>query len=133
MTKTTPQNKQPIPTMIVSRPGIMQQSLRASLAACDGIIVIASPADGLTALRLARQHQPGLLVIDSNLLDEEVDALIVAVKSEQPAIRCLVFVRSSQQETQILAAGADAVALRNSSRQQLQAALAGLGCLVNNP
>ena len=83
--------------MIVPRPGIMQQSLRASLAACDGIIVIASPGDSLTALRLARQHQPGLLVINSNLLDKERGGCFDrGGQSEQPAIRCLVFVRSSQ-------------------------------------
>jgi DNA-binding NarL/FixJ family response regulator len=114
----------PIPTVIVSRPGVMQQSLRASLATCHEIAVIASSGDGLTALCQVRQHQPGLLVIDSNLLEEEVVALISVVKTELPATRCLVFIRSGQQDKQLLAAGADAVALRNGSPQQLQTLLA---------
>jgi DNA-binding NarL/FixJ family response regulator len=123
MINTIPGNNQPVPTIVVSRPGIMQQSLRSSLGACDGIAVIASSGDGLTALGQVRQHRPGVLVIDSNLLDEEVEALIAAVKAEQPAIRCLVFIRSRHQETQMLASGADAVSLRDVSCQQLQALL----------
>ena len=124
MTNTSYKNNQPIPTVIVSRPGIMQQSLRASLATYPEIAVIAASGDGLSALCQVRQYQPGLLVIDSNLLKEEVVALLSAVKTEQPATRCLVFMQSRQQQKQILAAGADAVALRNGSAQLLQTLLA---------
>jgi DNA-binding NarL/FixJ family response regulator len=123
LTETVSDNGQPIPTIVVSRPGVMQQSLRSSLGACGGIAVVASSGDGLTALGQVRQHRPGLLVIDSNLLDDEVGALITAVKSEEPAIRCLALVRSCAQETQMLASGADAVAHRDVSAQQLQAVL----------
>ena len=126
MIRTTSKTSQPVPTVIVSRPGIMQRSLRSSLAACGGITVIATSGDGLMALRQVTQHRPGMLVIDSNLLDEEVEALLAGAKTEHPAIRCLVFVRSSQQEAQVLALGADAVARRDGSAQQLQAALARL-------
>jgi DNA-binding NarL/FixJ family response regulator len=126
MIETTLQNRQPIPIALVSRPGIMQQSLRSALAACQGIAVVGSFGDGLTALRRVAQLGPGLLVIDSNLLDEEVEALIAAVKAEQPTIGCLVIVRSSQQQTRMLASGADAVVLRDISPQQLQAELARL-------
>ena len=128
MINPTPRRKQPVPTVIVSRPGIMQQSLRSSLAGCYGIAVIASFGDGLTAVSQVTKLQPGLLVIDSNLLDEEVEALIAAVKAEQPAIRCVVFARSSQHRARMLASGADAVALRHGSPQQLQAAM-GLPCV----
>ena len=126
MIETTQQNNQPIPAALVSRPGIMQQSLRASLASCQGIAVVASFGDGLTALRQVTKLQPGLLVIDSNLLEEEVEALIAAVKAEQPIIGCLVMIGSSQQGTRMLASGADAVVLRDVSPQRLHAELARL-------
>jgi len=127
MMKATPNPTQLVPTVIVSRPGIMQQALRSSLAACHGITVIASCGDGLTAVRQVAKLQPNLLVIDSNLLDEEVEALIAAVKAEQPATRCVVFVRSSQHRDRMLASGADAVTLRSVSPQQLQAVM-GVSC-----
>ena len=119
-----------MPTVIVSRPGIMQQSLRASLAACRGIVVVATSGDGLTALRQVALHHPDMLVIDSNLLDEEVEALLAAAKTEHSTIRCLVLTRSSQHTQQIMAWGADAVARRDESAQQLQSTLARL---VNIP
>lgn len=126
MIETALQGNSLVPVAIVSRPGIMQQSLRASVAACPRIAVIASCGDGLTALHQVRKLRPALLVIDSNLLDEEVEALIVAVKAEQPTIGCLVVVMSSRQEGRMLALGADAVMLRDVPPQKLHEALARL-------
>jgi DNA-binding NarL/FixJ family response regulator len=126
MIKTIPESSQPIPTVIVSRPGIMLQSLRASLAACPGIAVVASFGDGLTALNRLAGLQHGILVIDSNLLDEEVDALLGAVKVRQPGIRCLVVAQSRLRHQQLLVDGADAVILRNGSAHDLQQALSRL-------
>lgn len=101
----------------------MQQSLRAALAAYPWIVVVASAGDGLTALNYAAKHQPRLLVIDSNLLEEEVEALLAALKSRLPDTRCLVFSPSSQGIARLLAYGADAVIRRDSPAHELQAAL----------
>ena len=120
------ENSQPISTVLISRPGIMQQSLRSSLAACPHIAVVAISGDGLTALKQIMQHQPRLLVIDSNLLDEEVESLLAVARSEQPPICCLVYVSSAHQETAIQATGVDIVAHRNWSTQDLHSALGKL-------
>jgi DNA-binding NarL/FixJ family response regulator len=126
MIETALQNNPLVPVAVVSRPGIMQQSLRASLAGCPGIAVVASFGDGLTALNRLAGLQDGILVIDSNLLDEEVDALLGAVKVRQPGIRCLVVAQSRLRHQQLLVDGADAVILRNGSAQELQAVLSRL-------
>jgi DNA-binding NarL/FixJ family response regulator len=123
MIETTLQKHQPIPTAVVSRPGIMQQSLRSSLAACPLIAVMACYGDGLTALNQLTRVRTEILVIDSNLLEEEVDALLAALKATQPDIRCLVLVGSTWRRKQLLAEGADEVVLRNSSVQDLHDAL----------
>ncbi len=130
---TSVYHDQPIPTIVVSRPGIMQQSLRSSLAACPAIAVVASFGDGLTTLNHFTQFRPGILVIDSNLLDEEIDALLVAIKFKQPTVRCLVFLKTAQQERQMLAAGADAVTLRDVSMPQLQAIMSRLVQAARTP
>ena len=113
----------PIATIIVSRPGIMQQSLRASLAACTWITVVASLGDGLSALNHVAAHKPGLLVVDCNLLDEEVEALLDGVKHLQLPTRCLVLTRSHRQAIAALAHGADAALPHDGSFQELQAVL----------
>jgi DNA-binding NarL/FixJ family response regulator len=126
MSQTITQEKQSIPTVLVSRPGIMQQSLQAALENMQEIVLVALCGDGLTALRKVIHHRPGMLVIDSNLLDEEIKSLIEAVKDEQPDIRCLAFIRSIRKKKQAMLSGADAVALRDGSPQELQAALGQL-------
>jgi DNA-binding NarL/FixJ family response regulator len=126
MIETALQNNPLVPVAVVSRPGIMQQSLRASLAGCPGIAVVASFGDGLTALNRLAGLQDGILIIDSNLLDEEVDALLGAVKVRQPGIRCLVLAQSRLRHQQLLVDGADAVILRHDSAQELQAVLSRL-------
>ena len=118
MSESTPQPHSPMPTALVSRPGILQQSLRASLAACPGVEIVGAYGDGLTALNAVAEHAPALLVIDCNLLDEEVEALVAAVKARQTT-RCLVFTRSQQRDAWAWASGADAVIPRDGSLKEL--------------
>ena len=115
-----------VPTIVVSRPGVMQQALRTALSVCPSIEVLASAGDGLTALKQIEAHHPKLVVIDANLLPEECEALLVAVKLGEANARCLVFVQSSRDEPRMAAAGADAVLLRDNPAGELQAVLVRL-------
>lgn len=119
-------DQQAVPTIVVSRPGVMQQALRTSLSVVPAIVVVFSAGDGLTALRQIVAQHPALVVIDANLLIEETEALIAAIKAERPPPRCLVFVQSSRHEPRMLAAGADVVMLRDGPAHELQAVLARL-------
>jgi DNA-binding NarL/FixJ family response regulator len=112
-----------MPTAIVSRPGVMQQSLRTSLVACPRLAVVASLGDGLTALNYVDAQRPALLAIDCNLLDEEVEALLAAIKSRRLPTRCLVFIHSRLRTAWALGAGADAVMLHDGSPKELSIVL----------
>ena len=103
-----------VPTILVSRPGIMRQSLQVSLAAHPDIVVLAVCGDGLTALSQLAQEPPRLLIIDSNLLDDEIEALISTVKTRWPVIFCVAVVQMSQREEPLMAVGADATIHRDS-------------------
>jgi DNA-binding NarL/FixJ family response regulator len=111
----------------------MRESLQALLADCQGIMVVAVSGDGLSALSRIRQDRPGLLIIDSNLLEEEVVGLIAAVKIGLPDIRCLAFVQTVQQGNRLRANGADVVALRDSPLQLLQSILDRLVRMSGEP
>ncbi len=124
MSESTPQPHSPMPTALVSRPGILQQSLRASLAACPGVEIVGAYGDGLTALNAVAEHAPALLVIDCNLLDEEVAALLAAVKAHYATTHCIVLTRSGQRAAWARTSGADAVIPHGAPMQELMAVLA---------
>ncbi|MGL4649729.1 MAG: hypothetical protein ACRC1H_10005 [Caldilineaceae bacterium] len=112
MQRTTPELHM-IPTLVVSRPGIMRQALRSSLAAFPGINIIGACGDGLSALHMLAEHRPHLLVVDSNLLDEEVEALLATVRKSWPAIFSVALLYTRSREAKVLAAGASAAVQRD--------------------
>lgn len=101
----------------------MQEALRAAIAACPRVKVVGSAGDGLSALNLLRAQQPALLVIDSNLLEDETLTLLRETKREQPLLRCLVFTQTRRQRDQALAVAADAVLPRHSPANSLNKVL----------
>ena len=100
--------------------------LQVSLAAHPDIVVLAVCGDGLTALSQLAQEPPRLLIIDSNLLDDEIEALIGTVKVRWPAIHCLALLQLSQREKQLMAVGADATIHRDSWLQDFPVVLVRL-------
>jgi two-component system response regulator DesR len=101
----------------------MQESLRAMLSGSGQVVVTGSAGDGLSALSIVRDVQPALLVVDSNLLEDEAMSLLKEVKGAWPEIRCLVLVQTAGRKNRALAAGADAVVSRNDPVAALNQAL----------
>jgi DNA-binding NarL/FixJ family response regulator len=87
------------------------------------VAVTGSAGDGLSALSMVREEQPALLVVDSNLLEDEVLLLLKEVKGAWPEVCCLVLVQTTARKNRALAAGADAVMLRNDGVGALNRAL----------
>lgn len=107
--------KTKIQTVIVSRPGVMQEALRAGLASASQLEIVKSVGDGLSALDAIHEHQPRLVVIDSNLLEDEIQTLLRHVKEVWPAVCCLVMTMTLRQEKWAITNGADAVWPRHRS------------------
>jgi len=116
-----------VSTIIVSRPGVIRQALRATLALLPQIDIAGAAGGGLSALHLVCQNRPGLLIIDSGLPDDETLALLRQIKQEQPHVRCLVVAETSRQQAAVLALGADAVLLRSEPTERLVEALNNIG------
>jgi DNA-binding NarL/FixJ family response regulator len=117
------EHQQAIPTIVVSRPGVMQQALRTALSLYSGIVILSSVGDALNALHQIVARHPALVVIDANLLPDEVEALLVAMKATQNPPRCIVFISSTIHADMMLRAGADAVLPSDSSSDKLRATL----------
>ena len=113
-------------TIIVSEPGLAEQSLRVALESLPAVQVVGSAAGCLSALQMVRDGQAGLVVIDANVPFEEVQELLRLVEQEGRGIRSLVLVATTSQVYRALAAGADAALRRDASIRELGAAVAGL-------
>ena len=109
--------------VVVSQPGTMREALVTFLASFSVVGSIASADGALTALELIRRQPPGLLVIDSNLPEEESAALLRRVKREWPRVGCLILGLTSQQRQQWLEIGADEMLTRYCSAQEMESAL----------
>lgn len=118
---------QKVSTIIVSRPGVMRQALQSALALFPHIEITGAVGGGLSALNLARKTPPALLIIDSGLIEDEMEALLSQIKQEQPQVRCLVLAETTRQKEAFMALGADAVALRNEPAEHLMTALDNMG------
>jgi DNA-binding NarL/FixJ family response regulator len=111
----------------------MRQALRSSLAAFAGVAVVAVCGDGLSALRVLGEQRPDLLIVDSNLLDEETEALLAAVKANWPRIFCVTILQTHQREAMVLAAGADAAVQRDDWSIEFPALLQKLAEIPDAP
>jgi DNA-binding NarL/FixJ family response regulator len=113
--------------IIVSMPGTMQESLRAMLNAMSGMEVVALAGGCLSAVTLVQEKQPDIVVIDSNLSEDEVLAFLKDVKGLHPKIRLVVLTHTTRQQWRILRGGADAVLSRWSPAEEFTNAVLGSG------
>jgi chemotaxis response regulator CheB len=113
--------------IVVSMPGTMQESLQANLDAMPGVEVIALAGGCLSAVRLVQEKQPDIVVVDSNLSEDEVLAFLNDVKRLHPEIRVVVLTHTTRQQRRILGGGADAVLSRWSPAKEFTNAVLGNG------
>lgn len=113
--------------IVVSMPGIMQQSLRAVLEAMTGVEVVALAGGCLSALALVQEKQPDLVVVDCNQPEDEVIAFLKDVKRSHPGIRLVAITQTTRQGRRILDNGADAVLSRWSPARDFANAIDGGG------
>ena len=100
-------NKEKTRVIIVSLSSVMRNLLKNSFTSIPGVEVVGLASGGLSAINLIREDRIDLLVIDSNLPGDEVEALVRQVKTEQPLIRCLVLTETSKRRRKMMSVGAD--------------------------
>jgi len=129
MTETTMNSKNnpaKIRTVIAARPGFIRESLRATLALVPRLEICAIGTGGLSTLDLIHKYRPASLVIDSGLLQDEIEMLLVQAKQEQPQIQIIVVTNTYSQKQKLLDLKADAVILHKEPVERLLEALRDL-------
>jgi DNA-binding NarL/FixJ family response regulator len=93
--------------LIVAQPGAWQQILQKSVEAHSFTRVVGVAGGGLSAVQLARDAAPDVVVIDTSIAFQDILALISQMKQEHPRIRSVVLTDTAGQRRQLAQAGAD--------------------------
>ncbi len=88
-----------------------------------GVVVVGTASGALSATALVPQLQPDLLLVDANLPDEEIEALLRWSRENYPMLQSVVMTRTSRQRAQVMAWGAHAAIPRASLSDELRAVL----------
>jgi len=97
--------------LIVVRSPRIREGVRALLKSIPYLEIIDQADDGPSALKMVADHHPALVLLDSNLPDEEAWAVLKQTKALWPQTQCLVLATSAEQQWIAKAAGADEVLL----------------------
>ena len=100
-------DKPKIRVLIVSSPGILQRMLTSTFKRNPLIDVVDTASGGLSAIYSIDNHQPDVVVIDSNLPDKETLELIKIIQERRDGMYKLVLVETTHQLHQMTTAGAD--------------------------
>ena len=111
--------------LVVDDHAVVREGLVSLLQRQSDFEVVAEAADGATAIRLFRQHQPDVAVLDLRLPDMTGAEVTAAIRAELPQARLLILSSFDGDEDiyRALKAGARAYLLKDSSREELLAAV----------
>jgi DNA-binding NarL/FixJ family response regulator len=102
---------------------MVQEATRAVLRSLPDVTLVATASGALSATQLLPHLQPDLLLMDANLPEEEVRALLYWTREHYPEVQCVVMTLTSREREWALAAGARAAIQRASLADQLEALL----------
>jgi DNA-binding NarL/FixJ family response regulator len=109
--------------LIVSKPGIMRDSLVSYLRALPLLYPINIADDTNTASQMIREHQPDLMIVDSDLEAHEMLNLLQRTIVEHPAIHVIALVENLQQQQMCITLGARSALLKGFLDEQLSEAI----------
>jgi len=97
----------------------MRDNLKLLLRTIPGIEIVGQADDSSSALRMSAEHRPALVLVDTNLPNDDVLTVLRQIKARQPQTRCLVLADNGQKQEDIAAAGADAVLRKGFPAEEL--------------
>ena len=120
-----------IPTarvLVADDHAVVRTGLRHILEAMPGITVVAEAADAESALRLAREHVPDVVVLDVSMPGPSGLSVLPALRRDVPSARVLVLSMYDDAEyvDESVRAGAHGYVLKDTATVELRAAVAAV-------
>ena len=116
-----------IKVLIADSSSVVRDGLRSILLSDPDIEVVEEAASGLEALGEAGRLHPSVILIDAQMRDMSGTEVTRRIKEQQPNIKILVLTVHQSYTEPVLAAGADACLMKDSTSQELLEAIKQLG------
>jgi chemotaxis response regulator CheB len=95
-----------ISMIIVTMPGTWQKILQNNIASHPSVEVVGIVHGGISAIKMAKEHAPDLLLIDASIPIQEATALIENIRLGNTGTQCLVLADTHRQRRMAARAGA---------------------------
>ena len=109
--------KKTVLVLVVSTSGVLQNGLVALMTTIPQISAVLIAEDVTSTMRMVKNHQPALIILDMNLPD--MKEVIKQIKEQCPRIHLIVLAEDITQQEQANASGADSALLSGFSAQKL--------------
>lgn len=125
MSEQTPLRKRPAQLLIVDDHEMARAGLRAMLSGEATITIVGEAANGDAAVRLCRELQPDLILMDMRMPVMDGLAATRAIKAESPLTRILMVTMHEDPDylVQALKAGVTGYLLKDASRREVLQAI----------
>jgi DNA-binding NarL/FixJ family response regulator len=105
--------------LIVSATSTLQEGLEGLIASTPEVEKLKRVQGAPQALRIMKQRQPDLVVLDMEGLDAEVLDILAFIRQQKPAIKSLLLVEGMRQQTQAQVAGVDVALIKGYPAHEL--------------
>ncbi len=105
--------------LIVAKPGRMRDSLQALLQIMPRLKVAGVASHSFSAMQMLVRYNPGLVLLDVDLPDNQAWVLLKQMQLTRPQTRCLFLANSIEQQRAARAAGANAALLKGFEAMEL--------------
>ena len=109
--------------LIVAGPGELREGLEALVTATPALRVVAQAADIPSAVGLAKEHHPALVLLDASIAGNNISAAVVGIQTDDSPIRCLVLADHVRQQEEAEAAGAALAVVKGFPAAELAEAM----------
>lgn len=113
-------------------PGTWQKVLHNNIASHASVEVVGVVHGGISAIQLAKEHDPDLLLIDASIPIDEVVAIIENVRLENARMQCIVLADTHLQRRKAARAGADYTLSSFDYSSEIREILSDLGADANS-
>jgi DNA-binding NarL/FixJ family response regulator len=104
--------------LIAAGEGHLRDALRAMMASIPGVTTLEA-GDAVEAELFLHEHQPDLVIIDSQLPGNHTMQLVQAIQQAKPRPRCSILVDNVVQQAAAFRAGADRAPLKGEPAVRL--------------